>query len=146
MKKKILVSCLLLFAVNSFQSCKKECEPAVSPLLVPAVQKIRESAIKSWEPYKSSVYKVEINFSEPINPEFQNFKADSNIVVSCRLKLKNNNTEVLLPYTVITASGDVQSYFYTIDNKKISLFFSSTGAVSPVPTDGFTLNFTKIQL
>lgn len=145
MKKKILMSCLLLFAINGFQSCKKDCESTVSPPLLPAVQKVRESANKSWELYKSSVYKIEINFSAPIKPEFKNFKTDSSILVTCRLKLKNGNAELLLPYSFFTASGDVQSYFYTIDDKKITLFFSSTSSASPIPTDSYALNFTKIS-
>ncbi len=87
---------------------------------------------------------MEIDLPASIKPEFKNFKTDSSILVTCRLKWKNNNTEVLLPFNVTTASGDIQSYFYTISDKQITLFFSSTSAASPVPTDGFALNFTKI--
>jgi hypothetical protein len=147
MKKKILGSFLLLFAVNGFQSCKKNCEPPVQAfILLPAVQKVREAETRNWEPDKKFLEKKEISFSEPLKPEFQNFKTDSNIVVTCRVKFKNNPEEVLLPYTTVTNTvGDVQNYFYTVEKDKIILFCYHSDTSPVRATESLSLNFIKIK-
>ena len=94
---------------------------------------------------KKFLEKKEINFSAPLKPEFQGFKADSNIVVNCWVKFKSKSEEILLPYSIVNASGEMQSYFYTIEKDKVVLFCYNSGSSLSLPMESLSLNFTKIQ-
>lgn len=146
MKKSLAITCLLLFTVSLFNSCEKDCDQAFTPLLIPAVQKVREAASRNWQQDSKFLEKIEIGFSEPLETDFLNFETDSNVVITCRVKFKNNPKEVLLPYTtVINAAGDKQSYFYTAEKDKVALFCYNPGTSDAIPVESLSLNFAKIK-
>lgn len=133
---------LLLFHT----ACKKDCGEERIGLLLPAVQKIRESANRSWQKEKGFMQKMEIPFSSSIKPEFGNFKTDTAILVSCWLKFKDNPKTIPLPYSFQMADGNRNSYYAEIFQDKAFLYYhNSSGTADPIPTDIISFNFTRVE-
>lgn len=137
-----MISLLFITAI----SCKKECEQqSMIGLLLPAVQKVRESANRNWQPDKGFLKKMEIPFSEPVKPEFSNFKTDTSIHVTCRLKLKGTAGEKLLPYSYQTADGTSHTILFVVEETKAVLYYHNTaGAGDPLPTESISFNFARM--
>ena len=142
-----LAAVLILSTSFYFLSCKKE-----SPLLLPAVQKIREAASSKWEVSDESMLEINVTLSQKIKDEYQNYATDSNIVVSCRVKFKDQAEERLLPYA-ITGLGGTKYYFYTLSGGKLKIHFINTqvtdfgigGTTSALPLESVSMNFSKIK-
>src|SRR5687768_1073511 len=116
-----LAAVLVLSTSFYFVSCKKE----AAALLVPAVQKIREAANSEWKESNKSMLEINVSLSQKIKDEYENYATDSNIVVSCRVKFKDQAEERLLPYA-IPGLGRTKYYFYTLSGGKLKIHFINT--------------------
>ncbi len=93
MKKKILVSWLLLFSVNSIQSCKRDKE-VIAPLSEPALSKVFENNILKTEYFYSSSKKIDrINYYDD-NGHFlfaflYSYNTDGNPVLKKQVDIQN---------------------------------------------------------
>jgi hypothetical protein len=136
---------LTIFTCAFFLSaCNKDCETA--PLLLPAIQKVREAASRQWQKEKGTLQKMQIPYSVKLQPEYSNFLQDTNIVVVCRIKLPGSNTSQLLPYQYTTADGTLHSFFCIPGKEEVNLYYqSSSASASPQPIEQLSLNFTKIS-
>lgn len=152
MKKLHQSLALVLVFSTSFYllSCEKE---AAAALLVPAVQKIREAADKSeWKVIDKSTLELNITLSQKIKSEYQDYATDTNIVVACRVKFKDQPEERLLPYA-ISGLGGAKYYFYTLSGTKLRIHFvnsqvtdfSLAGSSGALPIESVSMNFTKIK-
>jgi hypothetical protein len=143
-----LAAVLVLSTSFYFVSCKKE----AAALLVPAVQKIREAAKSEWKESDKSTLEITVNLSQKIKAEYENYAIDSNIVVSCRVKFKDQAEERLLPYA-IPGLGGTKYYFYTLSGSKLKIHFVNSqvtdfsigGSGSALPLESVSMNFTKIK-
>jgi hypothetical protein len=125
-------------------ACNKDCETA--PLLLPAIQKVREAASRPWQKEKGTLQKMEIPYSVKLQPEYINFLQDTSIVVVCRIKLPGSNSSQLLPYQYTTADGALHSFFCIPGKEEANLYYqSSSASSSPQPIEQLSLNFTKIS-
>lgn len=143
-----LAAVLILSTSFFFVSCKKE----AAALLVPAVQKIREAASSKWEVSDESMLEINVTLSQKIKDEFQDYATDSNIVVACRVKFKDQAEERLLPYSVLGLGG-TKYYFYTLSGGKLKIHFINSqvsdftvaGTSSALPLESVSMNFAKIK-
>ena len=143
-----LAAVLILSTSFYFLSCKKE-SPA---LLLPAVQKIREAASAQWKVSDNSLLEMNVTLSQKIKDEYKDFATDSNIVVTCRVKFKDQAEERLLPYA-IPGLGGTKYYFYSLTGGKLKIHFVNSqvtdftigGTGSALPVESVSMNFTKIQ-
>jgi hypothetical protein len=150
MKKLHLSLAAVLILSTSFYclSCRKES----AALLVPAVQKIREGAKSEWKIIDPSMLEISVSLSQKINDEYQDYATDSNIVVTCRVKFKDQAEERLLPYS-ISGLGGTKYYFYTLNSGKLKIHFINTqvtdftvgGTGSALPLESVSMNFSKIK-
>ena len=142
-----LAAVLILSTSFYFLSCKKE-----APLLLPAVQKIREAASSKWEVSDKSMLELDVTLSQKIKNEYQDYATDSNIVVVCRVKFKDQAEERLLPYA-IPGLGGTKYYFYTLNSGKLKIHFVNTqvadftigGTGSALPIEQVSMTFQKIE-
>jgi hypothetical protein len=143
-----LAAVLILSTSLYLLSCKKE----AAALLVPAVQKIREAANSEWKESNKSMLEINVSLSQKIKDEYENYATDSNIVVSCRVKFKDQAEERLLPYA-IPGLGGTKYYFYTLSGGKLKIHFINTqvtdfsigGTGSALPLESVSMNFSKIK-
>ena len=143
-----LAAVLILSTSFYFLSCKKES----AALLLPAVQKIREAASAQWKVSDNSLLEMNVTLSQKIKDEYKDFATDSNIVVTCRVKFKDQAEERLLPYA-IPGLGGTKYYFYSLTGGKLKIHFVNSqvtdftigGTGSALPVESVSMNFTKIQ-
>lgn len=142
-----LAAVLILSTSFCFLSCKKE-----SALLLPAIQKIRQAAHAEWKILDKSILEMNVTLSEKINSEYQDYETDSNIVVTCRVKFKDQDEERLLPYAIPSFAG-TKYYFYSLNGGKLKIHFVDSqvsdftggGAGKVLPIESVSMNFTKIK-
>jgi hypothetical protein len=143
-----LAAVLILSTSFYFLSCKKE----AAAMLVPAIQKIREAANSEWKVTDKSMLEMNVTLSQKIKDEYQDYATDSNIVVVCRVKFKDQAEERLLPYA-IPGLGGTKYYFYTLNSGKLKIHFINSqvsdftigGTGSALPIESVSMNFSKIK-
>lgn len=145
-----LIAIVTLSASIYLLSCKKETGGSQE---LPAIQKIRDAAMKDWEISEKSLLQVLVTFDQKIKPEYANFETDTSISVTVWAKFKDQAQEVKLPYAV-PGLGGTKYYFYSLAGSKPKILFHSTGACDldaggakpALPIESVTIVFEKINL
>jgi hypothetical protein len=145
MKKQpiLIVLCAALFC---YLSCKKE----TAALLLPAIQRIREVPAKltKWKQVKDGMQSMEVELSEKVRGEFRNYETDSTIMITCRIKFKDEAAFKLLPYTSVGQDGSVVSLFYKCEDTKVTLYYATPAGMltaAPGTLERLSLTYTHIE-
>lgn len=147
----VLIAILILSVSAYFVSCKKETD-SPPPQELPAVQKIRVAAAKQWEIAENSLLELTGIFDQKLKADFADFETDTTVLVTCRVKFKDDDVEHILPYTQKFLGG-VKYYFYTFNSGKPSILFYNSavddfnvaGTGSAASVEQISFNFTKID-
>lgn len=146
-----LVTILTLSISAYFVSCKKNSEPP--PQELPAIQKIRDAAMKEWDIADKTLLEIPIVFEQKIKAEFANYETDTSILVTCRVRFKDQDQDVLLPYTAKALDG-TKYYFYSLSGGKPKILFHNTavsdfnsgGKTSALPVESITVVYEKMTI
>lgn len=132
-----------------FVSCKKDSEPP--PRELPAIQKIRDAANKNWEIADKTLLEIPITFDQKLKGEFLDFATDTSILVTCRVRFKEKDQDVLLPHMEKGLGGN-KYYFFTLSGGTPKLLFINTavsdfntsGTSSALPVESVSFTYQKI--
>jgi hypothetical protein len=145
-----LVTIMILAISVYLLSCKKETD---EPQKLPAIQKIRQGALKEWEiAPEESLMQIPITYDQKLKPEFTDWQTDSNIVVTVRVKFKDQDAEVKLPY-VVSGLGGTRHYFYSLTGGKPRLLYHVSGIcdytgtlIQPKTVEGLTISYESMGI
>lgn len=150
-KLSLALMAIMTLSISAYLvSCKKETEPKSE---LPAIQKIRDAAIKNWEVAGKSLLSIDVTVDQKLKEEFKNYETDTTISVTCRVRFKDTKEEVLLPYVGKSLSS-TKYYFYSLSGGKPKIFFHNTavedfnvsGTSSALPIETVTIVYEKMGI